>query len=1496
MFLQTLGRLRAKASTSTTSGDSGYGAGRESMRSNETTNSSIASSPASSKRYSNNMFGSGKFRDYSYMRSVNQQRGAVRGSAGGRSANSTLSSASSRSYKTSDAPIPEDPPQPDPSDPSAHESDTTPLASAVESASELEQGIVKTFQRGHLRRASMALEEVIREIEEADGDGDDKILIPRSPAPQRAASLKRKTFDKFHPPQSSEQAAYEMGTAVSPDYQLPTDAAGSRSTPSPYPRSEASPTPRLPGYIPGMPRPMTPRETTFDSDEISPSSASTPRATSPRIPSTDRGSPVPPLNISSSVLRRDSTSTRQIPRASSPLSASASAPIATLLSSANGRFTPDRSRTPDDPFVEFGNPLDSSILGRRRPVSPLSPSTFQSMTVSSRPSTPSNVTWKSPSTPGNGSAGGHSRSGSAVDFAETDFPPSGLPLQARNGAGGHSKHTRNDSVVSSNDLHDVAQFDRSGSALGTRSLRSPALPDSPVLENPAHSIGSLSSPRRGHTPQSSNDFGSSASSSRVLRSPTPTQYAPRSPASATFSENDVGRNSRRGSRQATASPFVLNQSQGLILSPIANSSRSSIESAGSSYHTWEADKQDRTVPLFTALEPQPPAWHEIPSFNGELSVPSNGVAEEIVQQHLGLSKGDFVVIQDKLLFAAKLKAEAPEPRERRNSLRKRRPSTSQSVSGRDSRAADPIPHNSPQRTAPQDNVIKASALLDSVVDSIQAPELKFSDVSGDFTLDVNAFAGPSVDPEVSSQARRKNALARALFGASDSERSLTSPSPQPAESPPSPRADARDLLTERPPPMEQSSSSRSLRDMFSPSSPSVNAVGLTPSSSGTGTHSDQQELAKEVQRRAEAAMAQLKKMPSNPKIADGNPRKRIDPSRISGPKLVSASTSVDTIPVRSPSAASGQLPATQVQTQSPNSSKFGSRFKKLRGTLRSKPTLPVGDALTPYPLDLASPASADRYDSAFTSPSDIQLPFSAIEPSRSKVVVSTPPASAGPGLKGFVSRFLKQRSGDAPPPERRHQPLLPSSSASTSPSYFAQQQSEHHLQSSHTHQAARSAPPESKSFRPHTPVSPESPPHNPPTSAPVVAPAPNTDPSKAVDDNALRQFMNAGNELGLDPGILSEFLARSASLNSRLTVQGSSKHTSAASSDRYGKALNDLAPLSPTVSTARQSIEQSSPRPSGEAVRKPSIRRPFARNIATPDSARAAVVRRTLIFPSEAKQSTLEPGTSLRKSSSTRRRRSASAASVHSNRSLHDRVPTPPPPKSPASRRFSAEQTPPMPHIPTSLLSQTEAINNTPLSAPVIPLEKSNSAYDSLYEMYTGDGKPAISVTSDVQTPDASAPTNANALHNLEPGAAVEVLELANGETIWSIVNGLRDDDEESFYGNRASFVSEYSLRDEGVQVFFKEHNRTGSKDSQASFLSRRKTLQNPKRPETKVFFSSSAMIGRLIDNLSSGAEAGSFNILPTAQNPPSVHSDSSAHWTVEERLEHMLGTIETSS
>jgi serine/arginine repetitive matrix protein 2 len=192
MFLQTIGRLRSKPSSSSTSGDSTHSQFRDSVRSGETSTTSIPSSPPSNKRYSNNMFGSGKFRDYTYLRSVAKER-TGRTSLGRQSASSTALSTITRSGKSSDMSIPEE--SSNDLYPTPHDSDATPLASGIEpSAAELEQGIVKTFQPGHLRRASMALDEVIREIEEeVEGDGDDEILIPRSPAPERASSLNRRS-------------------------------------------------------------------------------------------------------------------------------------------------------------------------------------------------------------------------------------------------------------------------------------------------------------------------------------------------------------------------------------------------------------------------------------------------------------------------------------------------------------------------------------------------------------------------------------------------------------------------------------------------------------------------------------------------------------------------------------------------------------------------------------------------------------------------------------------------------------------------------------------------------------------------------------------------------------------------------------------------------------------------------------------------------------------------------------------------------------------------------------------------------------------------------------------------------------------------------------------------------------------------------------------------------------------------------------------------------
>jgi hypothetical protein len=156
MFLQTLGRMRSKPSTSSTSSSSTHNLVRWSLRSTDTTTS------GSSKCYSNYMFGSwtsGKFKDRTYLHSVAKER-AAKGNTGKRSAANSLTS--SRTYKTSNTPVPEKSTH---TGPSAHDSDMTALASGVETSTfEPGQSIVKTFQPGHLRRVSMALDEAMRQL------------------------------------------------------------------------------------------------------------------------------------------------------------------------------------------------------------------------------------------------------------------------------------------------------------------------------------------------------------------------------------------------------------------------------------------------------------------------------------------------------------------------------------------------------------------------------------------------------------------------------------------------------------------------------------------------------------------------------------------------------------------------------------------------------------------------------------------------------------------------------------------------------------------------------------------------------------------------------------------------------------------------------------------------------------------------------------------------------------------------------------------------------------------------------------------------------------------------------------------------------------------------------------------------------------------------------------------------------------------------------------
>lgn len=227
-----------------------------------------------------------------------------------------------------------------------------------------------------------------------------------------------------------------------------SEAIAYSPTPSPAPHNRqdiTSPTPRIPGYIPGMTRPLTPRAIDSDREGESNGHSTTPRARSPAYPTIPQ---LPsyansffsrhqhqPSSVSSievpiqtilppSILR---TPTTRGPSPGIPLRTTSPAPSRSRgNSTANAQIpSPLPSPGPDDRF--------KSDFMMRRPLSPFTPSATATVGYSvSRPTTPSAGLWR-PNSPysqrGPGLAnspgpetGGHSRNGSLVGSESPSDP------------------------------------------------------------------------------------------------------------------------------------------------------------------------------------------------------------------------------------------------------------------------------------------------------------------------------------------------------------------------------------------------------------------------------------------------------------------------------------------------------------------------------------------------------------------------------------------------------------------------------------------------------------------------------------------------------------------------------------------------------------------------------------------------------------------------------------------------------------------------------------------------------------------------------------------------------------------------------------------------------------------------------------------------------------------------------------------------------------------
>lgn len=179
MILETLGLRKSAAKSEESIGTSGNFSSSRST--NSVASSANHTNGRSTKRYSNNLFGSGRFRDYTYMRSVPSTHSKHTSS---RTTTSTDTSPSKRGhYSDSLRPItPEDVPESSSATSTPQEQMSVRSAPLIAPAPYGEPSLLAAERLSKalgpsFRRASLALEEAIREIEE---ETEDEIVMPRT--------------------------------------------------------------------------------------------------------------------------------------------------------------------------------------------------------------------------------------------------------------------------------------------------------------------------------------------------------------------------------------------------------------------------------------------------------------------------------------------------------------------------------------------------------------------------------------------------------------------------------------------------------------------------------------------------------------------------------------------------------------------------------------------------------------------------------------------------------------------------------------------------------------------------------------------------------------------------------------------------------------------------------------------------------------------------------------------------------------------------------------------------------------------------------------------------------------------------------------------------------------------------------------------------------------------------------------------------------------------
>ena len=405
---------------------------------------------------------------------------------------------------------------------------------------------------------------------------------------------------------------------------------------SPVPNTEA----RVPGYIPGMHRPITPvRDRDSDFEEFPTySNTTTPRASSPTLPlrTSSRGGVNSPSRNQAPQRQRSNTSSSQgIPSPSTSetitpttpyFSSRDRSPLTSSFSAIPPHFS--SSQSGNGPFYSHSNA--GSTLSPRSPRKPATPATTTSVTFDIGGSG-TMVTVDSPSQ--YGSSQERSKSFDTTQFFAPALPESpllsthnpakgwnGFPTQrdvdASRGAGMNATAA----VLASFREHDTTPV----------SLRSPTRP-------PTGDKVISSSSRPGTPAIKGVGVGTQYSHSHSS-----------SVSSAFFQADKFGRPSESGvaGDLRSLSPNGVSFQRNLILSPLLNSSHSSLVSAGSSFHSGEGSDPINFKKLYE-LDASPRDDLE----DSDPTLVNSDDSEEILVNLAGLNALDITAMHDRLFEA-----------------------------------------------------------------------------------------------------------------------------------------------------------------------------------------------------------------------------------------------------------------------------------------------------------------------------------------------------------------------------------------------------------------------------------------------------------------------------------------------------------------------------------------------------------------------------------------------------------------------------------------------------------------------------------------------------------------------------------------------------------------------------------------------------------------------------------------------------------------------------